>query len=108
MGLGSSYTLESLVGRGGMGEVWRGHDQSGRVLAFKLLLPELTTDERIVARFMRERSVLTRIQSPFVVKVWDLVAEHGLLAIVMDFIEGSDLRQYLRSRGTLPRRRRPP
>ncbi|CAJ63931.1 putative Serine/threonine protein kinase pkaA (protein kinase A) [Frankia alni ACN14a] len=102
MRLGSSYTLESLVGRGGMGEVWRGHDQSGRVLAFKLLLPELTTDERIVARFMRERSVLTRIQSPFVVKVWDLVAEHGRLAIVMDFIEGSDLRQYLRSRGTLP------
>uniref|UniRef100_UPI0027DECF81 serine/threonine-protein kinase n=1 Tax=Frankia gtarii TaxID=2950102 RepID=UPI0027DECF81 len=85
----------------GMGEVWRGHDQSGQVLAFKLLLPELTTDERIVARFMRERSVLTRIQSPFVVQVWDLVAEHGRLAIVMDFIEGSDLRQYLRSRGTL-------
>lgn len=50
---------------------------------------------------MRERSVLTRIQSPFVVQVWDLVAEHGRLAIVMDFIEGSDLRQYLRSRGTL-------
>ncbi|WP_255354302.1 serine/threonine-protein kinase, partial [Frankia sp. ACN1ag] len=101
MRLGSSYTLESLIGRGGMGEVWRGQDQSGRVLAVKLLLPELTTDEKIVARFMRERSVLTRIQSPFVVQVWDLVAEHGRLAIVMDFIEGSDLRQYLRSRGTL-------
>lgn len=101
MRLGSSYTLESLVGRGGMGEVWRGHDQHGRALAFKLLLPELATDQKMVARFVRERSVLRRIQSPFVVNVWDLVAEHDRLAIVMDFIEGPDLRQYLRSRGTL-------
>ncbi|MCM3886809.1 serine/threonine-protein kinase, partial [Frankia sp. R82] len=101
MRLGSSYTLESLVGRGGMGEVWRGHDQDGRVLAFKVLLPELATDQKMVARFIREQSVLRRIRSPFVVNVWDLVAEHDRLAIVMDFIEGPDLRQYLRSRGTL-------
>lgn len=101
MRLGSSYTLESLVGRGGMGEVWRGHDQHGRALAFKLLLPELATDQKMVARFVRERSVLRRIRSPFVVNVWDLVTEHDRLAIVMDFIEGPDLRQYLRSRGTL-------
>ncbi|WP_261574563.1 serine/threonine-protein kinase, partial [Frankia gtarii] len=100
--LGSSYTLETMIGRGAMGEVWRGRDEDGEPLAFKLLLPELMVDPEIVARFMRERSVLLRVDSPFVVRVRDLVAERGHLAIVMDFIEGSDLRRELRRRRTVP------
>lgn len=85
-----------------MGEVWCGHDEDGAPLAFKLLLPELMSDQEIVARFMRERSVLIRVDSPFVVRVRDLVAERGHLAIVMDFVEGSDLRRELRRRRTFP------
>ncbi|MCL9797577.1 serine/threonine-protein kinase, partial [Frankia sp. AgKG'84/4] len=100
--LGSSYTLESRVGRGGMGEVWRGHDEAGNELAFKLLLPHFTSDPGVVARFMRERAILIRVQSPFVVAIHDLVAERGELAIVMEFVEGSDLRHELVRRRTLP------
>ncbi len=85
-----------------MGEVWRGHDEAGNVLAFKLLLPHFTSDPGVVARFMRERAILIRVQSPYVVAIHDLVAERGDLAIVMEFIEGSDLRRELQRRRTMP------
>lgn len=85
-----------------MGEVWRGHDEAGNVLAFKLLLPHFTADPGVVSRFMRERAILIRVQSPFVVAIHDLVAERGDLAIVMEYVEGSDLRQELYRRRTLP------
>ncbi len=85
-----------------MGEVWRGHDEAGNVLAFKLLLPHFTSDPGVVARFMRERAILIRVQPPYVVAIHDLVAERGDLAIVMEFIEGSDLRRELQRRRTMP------
>jgi len=98
--LGSAYVLDELIGRGGMGEVWRGHRRDGRTFAFKLMQPQLAEDPTVVSRFLRERSILTQLDSPFVVPVRDLVAENGRLAIVMDLIDGSDLRRELAARGT--------
>lgn len=100
--LGSNYQLDSLIGRGGMGEVWRGRDRQGRPLAFKLMLPELAEDEGLVARFLRERSILTRLDSPYVVQVYDMVAEGGRLAIVMPLVESADLRAALSRSKTVP------
>jgi hypothetical protein len=101
--LGSRYVLHELLGRGAMGQVFRGSVRgSGAAVAVKVLKPELVSDTEVVARFFRERSILTSIDDPNVAKVLDLVVEGETLGIVMELVEGQDLRRYLRARGTLP------
>jgi serine/threonine protein kinase len=101
--LGSRYLLYDLLGRGAMGQVFRGTVRgSGAPVAVKVLKPELVSDTEVVARFFRERSILTSVDHPNVVKVLDLVVEGDTLGIVMELVEGQDLRRYLRARGTLP------
>ena len=101
--LGSRYVLHELLGRGAMGQVFRGTVRgSGAPVAVKVLKPELVSDTEVVARFFRERSILTSIDHPNVAKVLDLVVEGDTLGIVMELVEGQDLRRYLRARGTLP------
>jgi serine/threonine protein kinase len=86
-----------------MGQVYRGSVRgSGAPVAVKVLKPELVSDTEVVARFFRERSILTSIDHPNVAKVLDLVVEGDTLGIVMELVEGQDLRRYLRARGTLP------
>lgn len=99
--LGSQYRLESLIGRGGMGEVWRGVDAKGDAYAFKLLLPQFAEDTDVIRRFVAERHLLTSIDHPNVVGVHDLVIEGSTLAIVMELVEGTDLRHHLDEQGTL-------
>jgi serine/threonine-protein kinase len=93
--------LEDVIGRGAMGQVWRGRDAEGHQLAFKVLRPELTEDPKVVQRFIQERSLLTSIRAPNVVSVRDLVVEGETLAIVMDLVEGGDLRAMLSGPRTL-------
>lgn len=100
--LGGSYALFDQLGVGGMGVVYRGRNRSGEIVAIKLLRPDLAADAGIVARFLQERSILIGLSHPNVVRVHDLVAEGGSLAIVMDLVEGQDLRAELTRRGTLP------
>jgi serine/threonine-protein kinase len=86
-----------------MGQVFRGTVRgSGAPVAVKVLKPELVSDTEVVARFLQERSILTSIDHPNVAKVLDLVVEGETLGIVMELVEGQDLRRYLRARGTLP------
>ena len=101
--LGSRYVLHDVLGRGAMGQVFRGSVRgSGVPVAVKVLKPELVSDTEVVARFFRERSILTSIDHPNVAKVLDLVVEGETLGIVMELVDGQDLRRYLRARGTLP------
>ncbi len=99
--LGSSYVIEQLLGTGASGQVWSGRDDAGHPWAFKVLRSELAADPGIVNRFVQERSVLASIQHPNVVAVHDLVVEGQTLAIVMDLVEGQDLRSTIRAEGTL-------
>ena len=101
--LGSSYIMESRIGAGAQGEVWRGRRTDSReVLAFKVLRADLVENPDVVDRFIKERSTLLRVRSPYVVAIRDVVIEGSTFAIVMDYVNGGDLRDLLRARGSLP------
>ena len=101
--LGSAYVLHHALGRGAMGQVFAGSVRdSGQPVAVKLLRPELVSDPDVVARFIQERTILMSIHDPNVVRVMDLVVEGETLAIVMELVQGTDLRRHLRERHTLP------
>ena len=101
--LGSSYIMETRIGAGAQGEVWRGRRTDAReVLAFKVLRAELVENPDVVERFIKERSTLLRVRSPYVVAIRDVVIEGSTFAIVMDHVNGGDLRDLLRARGSLP------
>jgi serine/threonine protein kinase len=100
--LGQNYVLHEELGRGAMGRVHRAtrRDTGAEVVA-KLLWPHLAGDPEIVARFVRERLILTRIKNPHLVQVLDLVAESDTLAIISELVRGPNLRTYLQERGRL-------
>ncbi len=101
--LGSRYSLVSLIGSGAMGEVWLADDVSnGEQVAAKLLRKEMTSDTVLVGRFVQERTILVSLDHPNVVKVRDLVVEGDALALIMDYVKGSDLRKLLRAETTIP------
>jgi serine/threonine-protein kinase len=100
----SVYRVESVLGEGGMGVVYRAHDEArDRTVALKCLHTNLAGDVEIRRRFAREAKVLGAYDHPDVVKVYDFV-EHGhLLAIVMEYVEGPSLVQHLAKwRGRMP------
>src|SRR3712207_8083032 len=100
--LGSRYVLERQLGSGAMGTVWAALDQrTGETVAAKLLRPEYARDPEILNRFLQERSILVDLVHPNVVGVHGMVVEGEDLAIVMDLVEGADLRARLRAAGTL-------
>ncbi len=73
--LGSGYLLDSVLGSGAMGQVWRAHSRQGVPVTIKILRTEFTSDSAFVARFLQEAQILKRISSPNLVTVRDLVAE---------------------------------
>jgi serine/threonine protein kinase len=99
--VGTNYTLDEFIGRGAMGEVWRATRRDGTQVAIKLLRPDLLNDPDIVARFVQERTILTKLDDDHIVGVIDLVVEYeeATLAIVMDLVEGGNLRDRLRGSG---------
>jgi hypothetical protein len=100
--LGSRYVLREALGRGAMGQVFAGSIRpTGEPVAIKVLRPELVADQEVVARFVQERAILMAIDDPHVVRVIDLVVEGDTLAIVMELVQGADLRRYLIARPTL-------
>jgi serine/threonine protein kinase len=92
--LGSNYLLHEPIGTGASGQVWRAsrrHD--GSRVAVKLLRREHATNPEMVARFLQERTALLSVGHPHLVRVRDLVAEGEVLALVMDLVDGVDLRR---------------
>src|SRR4051812_38694968 len=96
--LGSRYRLERVIGSGAMGQVWLARDlKTTEPVAAKLLHGQYAGDPDIVARFVQERSILVSLRHRNIVQVRDLVVEGSDLAIVMDYVSGSDLRKKLGS-----------
>src|SRR5438067_5998092 len=98
------YELQERLGRGGMGEVWKASDtQLQRHVAIKLLHAELQNDTSFTARFQREAQVIASLHHPNIVQLYDFQvsqpseAENAICYMVMDYVEGQTLAQYIRS-----------
>lgn len=100
--LGSKYFLGEPLGRGAMGVVHAATTVDNSPLAVKILRPELSTDDKTVARFVQERQIFSRIDHPNVVRVHDLVAEGDQLGIVMERVNGGDLKKRVEDRSLTP------
>jgi serine/threonine-protein kinase len=99
--LGGKLLLEAELGRGGMGLVFRArHLQFDERVAVKVLLP--TTSKRAAARFDREIRASMRMRGEHTVRVLDAGREGDCPYLVMEFLEGCDLRGLLAQRGPLP------
>ena len=100
------YQLQSLVGEGGMGQVYRAYDTvRGRTVALKLLRAEMATDPSFQERFRRESRIAARLTEPHVIPVHDFGEIDGVLYIDMRLVEGANLKDVLRSDGPLEPRR---
>jgi serine/threonine-protein kinase len=96
------YELQSLIGVGGMGEVYRAYDTiRERTVAVKVLRPEMAVDRSFQERFRRESRVAARLQEPHVIPVHDFGDIDGVLYIDMRLVEGASLKDVLRRSGPL-------
>ncbi|WP_334025491.1 serine/threonine-protein kinase [Nocardia terpenica] len=96
------YELRSLLGRGGMGEVYEAYDTSkGRVVALKLLPEELAHDPSYQERFRRESQATARLAEPHIIPIHDWGEIDGVLYIDMRLVRGQNLRALLRREGPM-------
>jgi serine/threonine protein kinase len=96
------YEIRSLIGAGGMGEVYEAVDSSkGRVVAIKLLRQELAANPGYQERFRRESQLAARLQEPHVIPVHDWGEINGVLYIDMRLVKGSNLHAVLQRGGPL-------
>ncbi len=86
-----------------MGRVYKAHHQlMGRVVALKIIAPEIVTNDRVVARFHREMRLVGRLDHPNVVRAFDADQSNNILYIVMEYVAGKSLGQRLKEGGILP------
>jgi serine/threonine protein kinase len=98
----AGYRVASLVGRGGMGVVYRATDLSlQRPVALKLIAPELAEDEHFRVRFLRESRLAASLDHPSVVPIYEAGERDGELYLAMRYVEGSDLKTLLEREGKL-------
>ena len=100
--VGNSYRLIRPIGQGATGTVWRGEDHStGEPVAVKLLHDSLLRQPRLVTRFVQERTILLMLRHPNVVRVRDLFSVGETLGLVMDLVDGGNLRDHLHRHRTV-------
>lgn len=103
--LGSRYRVIRKLGQGGMGAVFLGEEaSSGRRVAIKILSLEFTADEQAIQRFRKETRLLSEVRHPNVANLLDTGVVGGIQFLVMELVEGIDLKTLLQTAGALPER----
>jgi len=98
--LDEQYRLDELIGVGGMANVYRAQDLvHDRTVAVKVLREESLNNDELVRRFKNESKAISILNHPNIVKVYDVSTSGSLYYIVMEYVEGITLKEYLRRRG---------
>ena len=96
------YRVEGLIGRGGMGVVYRATDESlDRPVALKLIAPELAQDDHFRRRFLKEPRLAASLDHPNVIPIYEAGERDGQLYLAMRYVQGSDLGSLLERERTL-------
>jgi eukaryotic-like serine/threonine-protein kinase len=97
---GGRYEILSVLGQGGMGAVYKARDRElDRMIALKVIRPELATDPAILLRFKQELILSRNITHKNVVRIYDLGEAEGIRFISMEYVDGEDLRTLLHRHG---------
>ena len=98
--LDGRYRVDELVGEGGMADVYRGTDlKEDHVVAIKILKDEFRENEELVRRFLNEGRAISVLEHPNIVKVYDISVTDKVYYIVMEYIDGITLKEYIEQRG---------
>ncbi|MGG1574453.1 Stk1 family PASTA domain-containing Ser/Thr kinase [Fictibacillus sp. NRS-1165] len=96
------YKLLEVIGDGGMAIVYRAKDLIlDRDVAVKILRSEFSDDEEFIKRFRREAEAATSLAHPHIVSIFDVGEENNVYFIVMEYVKGKTLKQYIREHGRL-------
>jgi serine/threonine-protein kinase len=96
------YTIQEEIGRGGMARVYRAQDsQLKRIVAIKVLLPQLAVDPEFAQRFEREAVTAANLRHPNIVTIYDVGEQDGLRYIAMEYVRGHTLHTIIEERGAL-------
>ncbi len=102
----SNYRVEALIGKGGMGEVYKGYDTAlNRPVAIKALNPELTSDANFVQRFRNEAKIQASLNHPNIVSLYTLSEEFGAYYMILEYAAGDTLRELIARIGPIPEKR---
>ncbi|MGA2967416.1 MAG: serine/threonine-protein kinase, partial [Terriglobales bacterium] len=97
---GGRYEIMGVLGQGGMGAVYKARDRElDRLIALKVIRPELANDPAILQRFKQELILSRNITHKNVVRIFDLGEAEGIRFISMEYVDGEDLRTLLRRAG---------
>ena len=100
--LGGRYEILALLGQGGMGAVYKARDMElDRLVALKIIRPELTTNPEILRRFKQELILARQVTHRNVIRIFDLGQADGFKFITMEYLDGKDLRAVLTEKGKL-------
>ena len=93
------YLITKALGKGGFGSVWEATAEDGKTVALKVLNPQVLENEKVVRKFFHEAINLSKMNHPHICRFIDFFPQEGNYAIVMDFVQGTDLKDLLKEQG---------
>ena len=100
--LGQRYEILQILGEGGMGAVYKARDRElNRMVALKVIRPDLAGHQAIIDRFKQELLLATQVTHKNVIRIYDLSEADGMKFITMEYVEGEDLRGLMQQKGKL-------
>ncbi|MFU8795563.1 MAG: protein kinase domain-containing protein, partial [Dethiobacteria bacterium] len=100
--LAERYEIIEKIAEGGMARVYRGRDLIlKRTIAVKVLKDQMTGDASFIRRFEREAQSAAALSHPHIVNIYDVGEEEGTYYMVMEYVDGENLKEYIRKQGKL-------